>query len=88
MFYMKCVILKVLSIMERSDLCVLILKGACEYFWRWVNDHVPRTSFCVIDYNIYANQNITLTSIQLENVTLFVCFLFEGFIRMIINSLI
>lgn len=48
-FHMKCVILKVLSTMERSDLCacMLILKGACEYFWRWVNDLVPRTRFCV-----------------------------------------
>lgn len=46
-FYMKCVILKVLSIMETSDLCecMLILKGVCEYFWRWVNDRVSHASF-------------------------------------------
>lgn len=48
-FYMKCIILKVLSMTGRSDLCecMLILKGACEYFWRWLNDRVPRMSFCM-----------------------------------------
>lgn len=46
---MKCVILKVLSMTERADLCecMLILKGVCEYFWRWVNDYVLRISLCI-----------------------------------------
>lgn len=58
-FYMKCVILKALSIMERSDLCecMLILKSVCEYFWRWVNDRVPYINFYMCSELESENQN-------------------------------